>query len=201
MREPFDKELQAAARRVLESIPKIEVPYKRLHSDIELAQRLLDEPLSWTTKPTEKEARAAARKVLETIAREYYARDQRSLTIPTMSIFLVSLAKAIDPSSVTKGERHIYSRAVNFTDASQGVKAARASWQKHFDIAREVFLLNEAGKPGVSLVAEKYNMDSSQISRICARPDLKGSVELWYKEFKAKQALELLEYAADDLLS
>jgi hypothetical protein len=204
MPKPFDKEAQAAAQaaagRVLEEIEAIrpaQIPYERLRGDIELAQRLLDEPLSWTTKPTEKEARAAARKVLETIAREYDAWDERSRTIPTMSIFLVSLAKAIDPASVPKTARRAYgTRKVYFRDASQGTKAARAAFQKHFNIAREVLVLNERGKPGTNLVAKKYGMADSAVSRICTQPHVKGAVELWYKEFKTKALLETLERAA-----
>jgi hypothetical protein len=150
-----DKELRDAARKVLESIPKTEIPYERLRGDIELAQRLINEPLSFNTKPTEKEARAAARRVLESIAKKYSAQDQRSLTIPTMSIFLVSLAKAIDPTSVPKMERLVYPRKVYFKGGS---KRSRAAYMKHMNIAREVLLLNEEGKPGTSLVAKKYGM-------------------------------------------
>jgi hypothetical protein len=203
MREPFDKEAQAAARRVVESIPKIEVPYERLRGDIELAQRLLGETLSSDTKPTEKEARAAARKVLETIAREYYARDQHSRThpnrpytfLPTISTFLFTLANAIDPASMPEAAK-TWTQQIKFKDVSTGAKRTRAAFRKHFNIAREVFWLNEQGKPGVSLVAKKYNMDSSQISRICTQPHVKGAVEAWYEELKAKALLGALERAA-----
>jgi len=196
MREPSDKEMQAAVRKVLERYSKTEVPYEQLRGDIELAQRLLDEPLSWTTKPTEKEARAAARKVLETIAREYQARDEHSLTIPTMSIFLVSLANAIDPAFVPEAAKGWCTRQIKFKDVSTGAKRTRTAFEKHFNIAREVFLLNKQRKPGTSLVAKKYGMADSAVSRICAQPHVKGAVELWYKEFKFKAVLETLERTA-----
>jgi hypothetical protein len=191
-----DKEAQAAARRVLESIPKTEIPYKRLRGDIDLAQRLLDESLSWDTKPTEKEARAAARRVLESIAKIYFALDQRNLAIPTMGIFLVSLAYAIDPASVPEAAKSLCTRQIKFKDVSTGAKRTRASLHKHFNIAREVLLLNEQGKPGTSLVAKKYGMADSAVSRICTQPHVKGAVELWYTEFKAKALHESLERAA-----
>jgi hypothetical protein len=114
-----------------------------------------------------------------------------------MGIFLASLAKAIDPASVPKMARHAYgTRKIYFRDVSTGAKRTRAAFLKHFNIAREVLLLNEAGKPGTSLVAKKYDMDSSQVSRICTQPHVKGAVELWWKEFKAKALLETLELAA-----
>jgi hypothetical protein len=187
MREPFDKEAQ----------PKTEVPYKRLRGYIELAQRLLNESLSRDTKPTEKEARAAARRVLETIAREYYARDQHSWPLPTISTFLFSLANAIDPASVPKALKS-WTRQIKFKDVSTGAKRTRAAFQKHFNIAREVLLLKEEGKPGVSLVAKKYNMDSSQISRICTQPHIKSTVDHWYKESLRRKALALERTAKEE---
>jgi hypothetical protein len=92
--------------------------------------------------------------------------------------------------------RAVDTREVYFKDTSKGAKAARAAWHKHFDIAREVFWANKCGKPGVSLVAKMYNMDSSQISKICAKPDIKGAVKIWYEEFKARATFEILEAAA-----
>ena len=160
-----------------------------LHDDIYLALRLLHEPLSSNTKPTEKEARAAARRVLEAVDKDYLSAGQDYITAGKR-IFLHSLKNAIDPGSVPKTQRRIYSRAVDFRDATQGVKKARAVFSKDLDIAAEVYLRNKANQNGTSLVAKKYDKDMSEISVICAKPDVKWAVESCYGGITASDAAE-----------
>jgi hypothetical protein len=165
-----------------------------LHDDVQLAQRLLDEPLS---KPTEKEARAAARRVLEAVRKDLSASwDESNLTTAGMITFLRCLAKAIDPDSVPKVARRIHTRAIDFRDVTQSTKATRAAFPQQLDVAIQVYLLNKTGKKGTSLVAKKYNIDSSEISRICAAPDIKWAVATWFKGLTASEAAEWLERAA-----
>jgi hypothetical protein len=162
-----------------------------LHDDVQLAQRLLDEPLS---KPTEKEARAAARRVLEAVGKDLSASwDQSNLTTAGIITFLRCLSKAIDPDSVPKVARRIHTRAIDFRDVT---KATRAAFPRQLDIAIQVYLLNKTGKNGTSLVAKKYNMDSSEISRICTAPDIKWAVATWFKGLTASEAAEWLERGA-----
>lgn len=154
-----------------------------LRDDIQLAQPLLKEPLSAATKPTEKEARAAARRVLEAVSRSI-REEQGELFDAGVTVFLDRLAKALDPASVPGTEKQFYTRKADFEDASQGAGRTRAALHRRLQIAIEVHLLKNTGKKGkgaVSLVAKKYDMDSSQVSKICAAPGIKQEIAAWLR--------------------
>jgi hypothetical protein len=140
--------------------------------DIELAQLLLDGPLwSPNTKLPEKAARAAACRVLFSIAKKYLVEDRNNRNSPIVK-FLICLGLAFDPDSAPRyliPRQKIYFKGIS--------KRADAAAIKHFQIVEEVWWLNLQGKPGISLVAKKYGMDSSAVSRIWSKPAAKEAVQ------------------------
>jgi hypothetical protein len=156
------------------------------------ATLLLERALSSNTKPTEEEARAAARKMLEAVQgllKEKCRDNPRTLD---MICFLHSLANVLDPTSVPKTEKRYFALKAVFKYANQGAKKAKHALARHVNIAIEVYLLNKRGKAGTSLVAKKLNMDSSEISRICAAPDVKEELAAWRATAPARKITKQL---------
>jgi hypothetical protein len=170
-----------------------------LRDDIKLALRLLNRPLSPDTKPTEREARAAARRVTHAITDLLFKidddirgqdaiPDDRPGVSPTideilnelafLGTFLIELGFNFDPTFRPKNLNRIYTRKVDFSDATQGSGRTRAAQARHFAIALRVRELRKAGaKAPVRTTAEEFNTVSSDVSRICADPDIKGHLD------------------------
>jgi hypothetical protein len=156
-----------------------------LRDDIEVALRLFEEPLSSATKPTENEAKAAASRVVHAITdlilkiKDDITNDVPILSegldeilteLPGLSVFLIALSFGFTPGYKNK----VYTRKINFTDATQGSTRTRAARARHWAIAERVYLLRKAGEKGaVRKVARENDMDPSEVSRICADPDIK----------------------------
>jgi len=139
-----------------------------LRDDIELARRLLREPLSPNTKPTEREARAAARRVLHTIPDLLLKIDN------DLRMFLIDLGFVIDPAFRPRVLRRHHTRKVDFSDATPGSGRTRTANAKHLAIARRVRELRKAGaKAPVSTTAKEFGKVNSVVSRICADPGIK----------------------------
>ncbi len=170
-----------------------------LKDDIEVAQRLFSSRLSNKTKPTEREALTAAARLLEYTAFTLFEGSKlvedgklnkikelfevegvpyhRAAEIPW---FLHCLAYAFDPPSVPESDQSIHTRKINFSDASQGAAKMRAAYPRHFIIAFRVYELRKAGeKAPVRKAAEEFNINSEEVSRICARPDIKQNMMAW----------------------
>jgi len=167
-----------------------------LTDDITLAQQLLDEPLSSDSRPTEKEAQAAARRVLEAVVKDLLHADCGNLTTAGIIVFLLSLANALDPDGIEEIARSVYTRKIVLVDTSKGIEKTRATLGKYFGTAAEVYLLTKAGQPGTHIVADRENMDSSEISRICTRADVKRAVETWFRNITEAEAVEELGHIA-----
>jgi len=147
-----------------------------LYDDIQLAFSWLNGELPLSR---EKEARAATRKVLGAVSRSLSDSEEKS----ELYFYLHWLAKAFDPSSVPNTARHVYTRKAYFKDTSQGAKAARAALSKHIEIATLVRGLREQRiKGAVRKVADKFGMESSQVTNICKKLHIRRAVARRFKE-------------------
>jgi hypothetical protein len=147
-----------------------------LYDDIQLAFSWLngEVPLN-----REKEARAATRKVLGAVSRSLGDSEEKS----ELDFYLHWLAKAFDPDSVPKSAKHIYTRKAYFKNTSQGAKAARTALKKHIEIATLVQGLRSLGikRGAVRKVADKFGMESSQVSVICKKPHIRRAMARRFK--------------------
>jgi hypothetical protein len=161
---------------------------------IKLARLLFREELSSDTKPTEKQAREAALFVLLTIHQHGFpGADDNDPTIQDIKLFLLDLAYAIYPDALPKLTKRWHTRRVDFINKTTGAKAAGAALGKHLNIATEAYLLTKAGQPGTRIVANRENMDSRAITRICTEPDIKWVLTDLYGQITSSEAAEVLE--------
>jgi hypothetical protein len=158
---------------------------------IKIARLLFREELSSDTQPTEKQAREAAFFVL--LAIHQHGFDDNDPTTKDLKIFLLDLAYAIYPDALPKLAKRTHTRRIDFINRTTGAKKAGAVFVKYLGIATEVYLLTKVGQPGTRIIADRENMDSSEITRICKQPDIKWLVADWYGQITGSEAAEALE--------